>query len=78
MPMVMAIPAMPMVMMVPHLNHYLRIRCRHQRQEEREGKNSKCQFLHVHDTTHFLVASSVLRNGDDAIPRRKIVQLKDA
>jgi hypothetical protein len=47
MTMVMAVPAMPMVMMViPNRNNNLGARCRDQRNEEHKGKKSKRKFLH--------------------------------
>jgi hypothetical protein len=45
MTMMMAVPAMP-VMLMSNLDNYLSARCRYQRHEEHKGEKSKHKFLH--------------------------------
>jgi hypothetical protein len=43
---VMAQPAMPMMMMVSNFDHNLRTRCRDQRHEKHKSQKSEAQLLH--------------------------------
>jgi hypothetical protein len=47
MPVMMAVPAVPVMVVVSNLNHNLRLRCRYQRREKQHRKESKGYLLHA-------------------------------
>jgi hypothetical protein len=59
MPMMVAVPTMPMVVMVAHFDHNLRTRFWRQRHEEHQGKNSKCKLLYAHGNNLFLFHQTI-------------------
>jgi hypothetical protein len=53
-------PAMPVMVRVSNSNHNLRSCCRNERHQERQGEDSKCKLLHAHGKRPLSLSSNRL------------------